>query len=336
MSPAAKQRLFFLVKLVVTAGLVGWLVRSGALDMGALSLFLEQKSLLAMDLAVFFLASVLIATVRWRVLLGLADVRVPFLRAVQLQFVSLFFNVVIPGNVGGDVIKALYVAGDGHAEKRTTLLLIAFVERLVGLGGLVTMGLVMVLFRGQTLWASPLFRPMVTSVLILGAGFVLGPAVFVGLMRRFGARMELWASGTSPISRLLRNLVASFRLVSERPWRLICALGLSMALHFVNMSFFTFLTGVVGKEEVTFSAIASIYPLGLLSMMLPVSAAGIGVGHVAFDRLFTAVGLAHGATVFNLFFFGQIAPCVLGVFPYLSLRAKTQAAVADGVPPSTT
>ena len=75
-------------------------------------------------------------------------------------------------------------------------------------------------------------------------------------------------------------------------------------------------------RDVPLSAIASIFPLGVLTLIPPVSPAGIGVGHVAFDRLFAIIGLSGGATVFNVFLVGQIAPQLLGVFPYLALRRE--------------
>lgn len=322
MSPAAKQRVLFGAKIVITAALVGWLVHKGALDMRVLGVFLEEKSLLFLDMFVFVLASIVLASMRWRALLSLADVKVAFGRAVHLQFVSLFFNVVIPGNVGGDVIKALYVAREQAPEKRASLVLIAFVERLVGLAGLVSVALLVLAFRGVALWENPAFRPFVSTVLLLGAGFVVGPVVFVVAMRSFGAKLEAMASGPSKISGLLKKVVASFRLVSAKPMELVKALVLSMGVHSTNMVLFAMMTRIVSKQDAPFGIIATVYPIGLLSLMLPVSAAGAGVGHVAFEKLFVAMGLTRGADVFNVFFFGQIAPCVLGLVPYLMLRAK--------------
>ncbi len=339
MTPKTKQRVAFLAKLAFTGALLTWLVRKGALDMRALGVFLDNKPLLLLNIIVFCTASVLIATVRWRMLVSLSGARVGFWRSVSLQLVSLFFNVVIPGNVGGDVLKALYVARDEPEERRAGLLLVAFVERVVGLAGLITVGLIVVLVRGRTLWQDELFRPLISLVLLLGAGFVVGPAVFVLVMRSYGARLEaLTAGSTSRLALLTQKVIASFRLVSARPALLLASLGLSMALHGTNMLFFMLLAAVVGHQEVTLGAIATIYPIGLLSLMLPVSAAGMGVGHMAFEKLFAAVSLQHGADVFNVFFFGQIAPCVLGVIPYLSLRAKaplpTAAEAAPEAPPA--
>ena len=57
--------------------------------------------------------------------------------------------------------------------------------------------------------------------------------------------------------------------------------------------------------------------LGILSVVLPVSLAGLGVGHLAFEQLFRMVGAANGANVFNLYVIGQLAPSMIGAIPWL-------------------
>jgi uncharacterized protein (TIRG00374 family) len=294
-------------------------MRSGMLKMGALSIFIERPILLVADLALFAFA-VVTGTLRWRALLKLAGAKVPFWRAVQLQLTALFFNVVIPGNVGGDVVKALYVARDEAPEKRTTILLIVFVERLVGLGGLVLVASCVGILRGHVLWENPQLRQLAMAVGFLGFCTVVGPAIFVLGMRQAGDRLEAWTSGTTVIAKLANRLVAAARLLSAGPKQLAIALGLSMLTHAGTMTFFTVLTRVIIDQDVAFSSIATVFPLGVLTMILPISPAGLGVGHVAFDRLFAIIGLHDGATVFNVYLIGQLAPCLLGVFPYLALK----------------
>jgi uncharacterized membrane protein YbhN (UPF0104 family) len=112
------------------------------------------------------------------------------------------------------------------------------------------------------------------------------------------------------------------RLLSAGPQRLLAALGLSMVSHALAMAFFTVLTRVLLERAVPYPAVATVYALGLLTMMLPISPSGLGVGHVAFKRLFEAIGLAGGATVFNVYLLGQITPCLLGIFPFLALKRR--------------
>ena len=55
----------------------------------------------------------------------------------------------------------------------------------------------------------------------------------------------------------------------------------------------------------------------MLSLVLPISPGGIGVGHVAFAELFKLIGVEGGATIFNVYLVGQIAPAMLGAIPYV-------------------
>jgi glycosyltransferase 2 family protein len=306
---------------VVATVLIGWLIRSGSLDFKALRLFFDRPLLLVANLGLFTMG-VVFGALRWRELLKLADVRMPLGRAIQLQFTALFFNTVIPGNVGGDVVKSVYAARETTAARKPTVFLIVFVERLLGLGGLVLVAGITTVLRGDVLWQSPHLRQLAMGVALLALVTLIGPGIAVLIVRRSGDRLEQWTGGATKIARLLNQLVAAARLVSAGPKHLAIALGLSMAMHACAMLLFTALTNAITQQDVSLSAVATIYPLGIITMILPVSPAGIGVGHVAFDRLFALIGLEHGATVFNVYIIGQLSPCLLGVFPYLALKRE--------------
>lgn len=328
MDARTRSLLLFALKVIVATVLITWLVRSGALDMRALGLLFSKPELLVANLGLFA-AGTFLGAMRWRALLLLAGVRLPILRVLQLHLSALFFNVVIPGNVGGDVVKALYVARDSAPEKRTTILLIVFIDRLMGLAGLVTVATLITLVRGPTLWSDPLLRPLAGAVALLGAGVLIGPAILVMVMRRSGDRIEAWTTGTTRIAKLLGQLVAAMRLLSSAPSRLFQALGFSMTLHLCAIGLFTLLARSIGGFDVGFAEMATVFPLGILTMILPLSPSGLGVGHVAFDRLFTAIGLTGGATIFNVYLIGQITPCLVGIFPYLALKRETPPAAVE-------
>jgi hypothetical protein len=320
-SPRQKSILLFCAKALVAAVLIGWLVRSGSLDLAAARLLVQRPGLLAFDLAVFAFGA-FIGTLRFKILLGLAHVRAPFGLLFRLQMTAFFFNVVIPGNIGGDVVKGLYVARDADKSKRTTILLLVFVERLIGVSALILVGAIVVLFRGSAITSDPLLRPLGPAILLLGGLTLFGGLLALAIVRRAGARLDDYTSGPTRLSKLLNQLVAAMRLVSQGPATIALVVGLSMAYHAASIALFTVLTKAVLVTDIPFSAIATVFPLGLLTMMLPISPAGLGVGHLAFKRLFDAIGLAGGASVFNVYLLGTLAPCLLGVFPFLSLRRR--------------
>ncbi len=100
-------------------------------------------------------------------------------------------------------------------------------------------------------------------------------------------------------ARLLGQLVAAMRPRSAVEPDNLARGGLDGALHGTcprGSGFFTVLTrcrnsSVAGPLLVR---APPCFPLGLLTMVLPISPAGLGRGHVAFKRLFEAIGLPAG------------------------------------------
>jgi len=329
LKPQLKRFVSIGLKLGIALLLVGWLVRSGSLDFGALRILIERPSILALNMAVWLTCSVILSTTRWLLLLRLAHVHVPFFRALSLQLTAVFFNVVVPGNVGGDVIKALYVAREAPPESKTTILLVVFVERILGLAGLVTLGGSMMVLGHSPANALPELRAVKATLGLLALGFLLAPVIGVGVMRVWGAQIAGISKGSSRLSQIIQRLLEAARLLSRRTRILALALLISVTMHAVSVFYFTQLTEAIRNAPCDFTSVATVFPIGLLSLVLPISLAGIGVGHVAFEKLYAAIGLSQGATIFNVYLLGQLAPCVLGVIPYLFLRAKTQIPTAE-------
>lgn len=323
-----RGKIVFAGKVVLAAALITWLIRSGSLDFKALGVFGTRPLLLLSSLGLTVLG-IVAGAIRWSTLLRLADVRIPLGRAMQLQATAIFFNTAIPGNVGGDLIKSGYAAREAKPAMRPTVFVVVFVERLLGLGGLVIVAGIVILLRGPTLWNDPQLHDLALAVAALATATVLAPAALIIAVRVSGARLERLTRGESRLAKLAGHLVAAARLVSAGPKNLAIGLGLSMVLHAVNMAFFTALAIAITQRDVPFSAIVSVFPFGILTLVLPISPGGIGVGHVAFDRLFTMIGLTGGASVFNAYLVAQIAPSLLGVFPYLALKRSHALPAAD-------
>lgn len=319
MTSRTRSILVFGAKATVAAVLIGWLVRSGALDFGALSLLVREPWLMAANVALYAIGATC-GALRYRFLVGLVGARLSVFRAIHLQLTAMFFNVVIPGSVGGDVLKAIYISRELPAERRTSVFLLVFVDRLIGMAALVLVASSIAVLRGETLWSTPELRTLAIAVGALGFCTLVGPALFVLFMRRAGDRLEMLTSGPSKLAKLLNRLVAAARLLSSGPRSLAAALVISMTMHAAAMTYFLLLARGVTGQPVPFGAVATVFPLGMLTLVLPIAPSGLGVGHVAFDRLFAMIGLTGGATVFNLYLLSQIALCLLGVFPYLALR----------------
>lgn len=104
-----------------------------------------DPSLFAMG-AFCYLLTVLIAGARWWWLLRVNGMDVSLGESLRLTWIGVFFNTVVPGATGGDLIKAIYIMKrcPGH---RMPALVSVIVDRVLGLGSLAILAAVVVLFR---------------------------------------------------------------------------------------------------------------------------------------------------------------------------------------------
>ncbi len=88
-----------------------------------------------------FLCAWMIISLRWRLLLGVQDIRIGVWEAVRMTFLGQFFNLLVPGLVGGDLVKAYYVSR--HTPHKAATLVSVVVDRMMGLTELTFLATVM-------------------------------------------------------------------------------------------------------------------------------------------------------------------------------------------------
>jgi uncharacterized protein (TIRG00374 family) len=136
------RRLSLVARLTVAIGAIVWVLHGQ--DWAELWRVFRQMSIgyFALSLATFTVAQVIIAF-RWWLLLRVQEVHIAVRTAVRLFFLGLFYNNVMPGSVGGDLLKAWYITK--HTDKRLAGALSVVVDRVIGLVGLILMAAVVYL-----------------------------------------------------------------------------------------------------------------------------------------------------------------------------------------------
>jgi len=303
-----KRHASFIFRVVVAGGAILWVFHGQ--DWGELArVFLRLDPwYFALSLAVFILAQVIIA-VRWWLLLRAQAIHIAVTTAVRLFFLGLFYNNVMPGSVGGDLLKAWYVTK--HTEKRLAGALSVFVDRLIGLFGLVVMAIfTWALFvRGELRAAAEVEPADGENWLSRNAGTLrwVGLAgavvVFLVLMHpHTRARLKLAASrGWARAVGLLRETREAIVLYCSRPWTLVWAL----ILTFIAQSMVIVAFWLLGRNltiEAGLQHYFVIFPVMWVIAAVPVSIAGLGILEAGTVEMFTFLTGAAASKVLALAF----------------------------------
>src|SRR4029077_3153164 len=84
-----------------------------------------------------YLVTQLVSAWRWQILAWPLGFRRPLWQYAGFYFIGMFFNLLLPTSVGGDVVRAWYL--DGKSGRRLSAFLSVFMDRLSGLVVLVAL-----------------------------------------------------------------------------------------------------------------------------------------------------------------------------------------------------
>jgi uncharacterized membrane protein YbhN (UPF0104 family) len=295
-----KPLLIFLLKLLVSTGLIVFFLTQIHIERFLGTLVSAKFSYIALALVVYLLSQILGAG-RWMVLARPLGFRNPFREFVIHYLIGMFFNLFAPGTVGGDVSRVYYLARNdkthwdkaGWAVSTVPAAVSVFMDRAVGMTALVWLGAI-----GLLLFPTYPVPSAIRSVTFaLAVGLVVGGAA-VPLLRRF-----LPEDG-HPIVVKLRFALRAYRT----QWSVIPkAIVLSFLLHLVQ-AWIHVLLGWALQIEIPFSYSIILYPLVGTFAAIPISLNGIGLREGGYLFLLGLIGInAEKGVAFGLLLFLIVA-----------------------------
>ncbi len=208
--PKLRKILLVTLKLVIAGALLWWALR--IVDWPQ---FLRTLRGLSVGWAVAgglaFMASVVVIAYRWWGLVQVQQIPLGLWESVRLTFLGSFFNYIVLGTTGGDLVKAWYLSKHGSA--RTTALVTVVVDRLLGLTGMTLLSAVMLIavFSARAWFgATDEHRPQLLAAAAI-CGVVLG-ALLAGCTFLLSRRVRRWLR----LERLYDRLPLARQIASAR------------------------------------------------------------------------------------------------------------------------
>lgn len=243
---------------------------------------------------VFGFTAIVITFLRWYVLVRAVGLPFRVVDALRLGFIGFFFNTFLPGSVGGDAVKAWFLARE-QKNRRTIAVATVIMDRAIALWALVWF----VALLGAGFWAGgllegpgaePCRRIVQTAWVIVGTSL----AVWLALGLLPDHRAERFAGRLSRLPKVGHAAAEMWRAV----WIYRCrqksvfgVLALSWVGHvgFVFLFYFSARTlWDAGSGQVLPSLTQHflLVPIGLVINALPLFPGGAGIGELGFGKLY--------------------------------------------------
>ncbi len=245
------------------------------------------------------LAMQLVSALRWKLFARTLRFDRPLAQFTGFYFIGMYFNLVLPTSVGGDVVRAWYL--DGRSGRRLAAFATVFLDRLSGLAVLLALACLAVMLSPLDL---PVWMPWTIGG--LGAAMIAGLAALPLLAGRF--------PNGSQRAQQIKSLLAIFR----RP-RLLLATTFLSAIVQVGNVVLVVLLGLALSVPIPGSFYWVLVPMVSLLTLLPISVNGMGIREGATVLLLAPLGVDSGLalTLAFLWFAVYVAASLCGGLVYL-------------------
>ncbi len=261
--------------------------------------------------------------VRWGIFLRVQGIDTPWPRIAQVFLAGLFFNLILPGSTGGDVVRLLYMVRDEH-RKKTAVVLSVLVDRLIGLLVLIPFAFIVVWWRYDWLSQTPSAEALlffliaflsVSTVVLVGASVISYTRLLAKLPEKF------------PFRERIVKISDAYHLFTHHWKATLVAIILSIPVMFTYFGVF-YCAARAFKAGVSLLDMFSIMPVIAVITSFPISFSGLGVREKLFENLLSdLVGTPAGVAVLislTGFVIYVVLSLVGGLF-YLSMTPSTRA-----------
>ncbi|SIN73564.1 hypothetical protein SAMN05443662_0376 [Sulfurivirga caldicuralii] len=298
-----------LVKILLSLLILAFLFHE--VDMGAALKTMKQANplLLAAALGVQLLSQT-VAAWRWTLIMRKLGFEHDLGFYLRSYFKGTLFNQLLPTSIGGDAYRVAEVHAHGAPLKEAFYAI--FIDRIVGLVGLLLLNLFAILWAPHDLYPTIILYTILAVILGTLVGFVL----------------LLWLHRYSPLyrwrfTRLFAELSERFWRVYHQPRDLLVQLGLSLLTHLLGMLVLFGIGHAVGINE-PIGIYLALTPIAILLTILPITFAGWGVRESTLIGLFMLIGTPEPKVLAMSLLYGIILvfAALPGVVFYLQSRHR--------------
>lgn len=221
---------------------------------------------------------------RWQLLLRYRGLPSETGQVFSTYLIGIFFNYALPGSVGGDVVKAYYVARDNPQRKMDSVATV-LVDRIIGLYCMLLMTLMVIVWKWSFIFSDKTLSSIAITMIVL---FVLMSTLFTVALSR-GLRLFLkidliWPY--LPFGEKFRSAYEAFHAYRSHLSVIFKSLIVSLLAQVMMILFMVYVGHMVGFSHVPLAAYFFAAPIGFIVGALPLAPAGVGVGQMAFFYLF--------------------------------------------------
>jgi len=295
-----KKHIIRVLKAVLALAIVAYLFRSDRISLQAIRQLFSIHNIPYLCLsALFFIASQFFSGIRLKGLLKTIDFTLNTRSAFAITMVGNFFNTVLPGMIGGDIVKGMYLAKqEPELKGRSAGILI--MDRSVGLLALSLTGAAAIVYLLLTSSrVSSMYARQLTAVLwlVFAAIVLFGMVLLAANNKRVRQRIkDVMLSRFS--KGLLFHMAEGFGKLAEGKKVLFLSFLLSFLIQLLSLFGLLVLVEVLHAAHPDSIVILAVSSVVMLVGIVPLTPGNIGWVELVASFGWSAVGSNMGGQIF--------------------------------------
>jgi uncharacterized membrane protein YbhN (UPF0104 family) len=308
----ARARLVNAALVALAFALLGLTVWQKRADIGKVIERGPDLGRMGLGFAIYMVALV-VTFLRWSILVRALGLPFRTRDALRLGFIGNVFNLVIPGAVGGDVVKAAFLVRE--QARKTQAIASMVIDRILGLLGLFVLAGLSGLFAWPSAQGSA--RALIVVVWAAAAAGFLGLAVlFTPALYR---PLEWLVSGRARLEAMVVELVAMASSYRGRLGTIAGVLGMAVGIHALYvLAFYEVSLALFRSEAPSLADHLLVVPPTLFTTAIPLPFGALGVTEQASEQLFKLVRHPNGSVAMLGFRVLMYAGGLVSVCVYLA------------------
>ncbi|MEJ5364723.1 MAG: lysylphosphatidylglycerol synthase transmembrane domain-containing protein [Desulfosoma sp.] len=264
-----------------------------------------------------------ISCLKWQLFLKSRQLTVPLLSLINYYLIGYFFNNLLPGSIGGDVLRGYLLGKDrtGHLQSFTSV----FLERLTGLVALLCIGITALIFNMKLVGEPGIVISIGLMALLFAAliSFFVFPGSRTVTLKILDHLPPRWASWSAKHFSRFYDSIAYFKNHRKiLSYSMVYSFGFQI-MAVVNTLVCCWALGLRPKVV----DVAVVVPIIMLVSIAPISISSLGLWEGAFAYFFVSIGIAppHAVSVALIL---RAKNIVLGIFGGVLFAFRRKASAA--------
>ena len=189
-------------------------------------------------------------------------------------------------SVGGDAVKAIYLAREVQKGQRLEAVSVLVLDRLMGLLGLLALAVMLGVFQVRQLYANQETAWMIKYLVLVPGALLVGTLMLLS-SRVYNSSAMQWLLSVIPMGGMATRAYGSLQKFRDRPGVLLKAFGISLIVHcFGCLTGYVLMLGLGGDAKLAPFVVALLIANFICSFA---PAGGIGVGQLVYKPLFESI-----------------------------------------------